>query len=297
MSERFRAPGKIPVTSNVTESEKPEPAASKTGRNLPVAIGVAIVLIAVVAASLFIRKEAFVALVFIACAVGLHELKRAFEKAELQIAYIPLVVGSAGILISAYTAGVEAAFIAFLLTAGVTALWHLFDDGGLEAVHLISASLFSAVYVPFMASFVIHMAAAPQDGHWRVVAFILVVIASDTGAYFTGILIGKHRMSPVVSPNKSWEGFVGGLVTASIVGALLAIFLLDTQWWIGALIGSVGALAGVLGDLAESLIKRDLNIKDMGTILPGHGGVLDRIDSLLVAAPAVFTVMVLLIPK
>lgn len=279
------------------QMEAPTTKSSRTGRNLPVAVAVALVLIGIVAASLFIRKEVFVGLVVVASAIALFELKRAFETADLHIAYIPLVVGSAGIILSAYTAGVEAAFVAFLLTAGVTTIWHLFDDSGLEAVHLISASLFSAVYVPFLASFVVHMVAAPQDGPWRVVTFILVVIASDTGAYFTGILRGKHKMSPVVSPNKSWEGFAGGVITASVVGAILGVTVLNTQWWIGALIGLVGSLAGVLGDLAESLIKRDLGVKDMGSILPGHGGVLDRIDSLLVAAPAVFAVMVLLVPK
>lgn len=271
--------------------------AKRGGRNIPVAIAVAVVLIAAVAASLFIWVEIFVGLAILACAFALWELRRGFIAAGIKIAYLPLVVGSAGMLISAFTAGVEAAFVAFILTAGVAVLWHIFDDTGERAIPDILASVFAAVYIPFMASFVVHMAAAPQDGHWRVVTFVLVVIASDTGAFFAGVTLGRHKMAPVVSPNKSWEGLAGGVALAAAVGILATIYLLDSAWWIGLVIGIAGAVTAVLGDLTESLIKRDLGVKDMGNLLPGHGGVLDRVDSILVAAPAVFAAMVFLIPK
>jgi phosphatidate cytidylyltransferase len=158
-----------------------------------------------------------------------------------------------------------------------------------------SASLFLIAYVPLLGSFVGLMLAGDQ-GVARVVTFVLVVVMSDLGGYVGGVLFGRHPMAPVISPKKSWEGFGGSIVFSTAAAILTAIFGLNTHWWVGLILGPLLVVAGTIGDLVESLIKRDLGIKDMSSFLPGHGGVMDRLDSLLLAAPVGWLIMYLLVP-
>jgi phosphatidate cytidylyltransferase len=143
--------------------------------------------------------------------------------------------------------------------------------------------VFTAAYVPLLCSFAALMV-VPPDGAARVLVFVIGVVASDVGGYTAGVLAGKHPMAPTISPKKSWEGFGGSLVTGMVAGALSVVFLLHGPWWAGVLTGALLVVSATLGDLVESLMKRDIGIKDMGTLLPGHGGVLDRLDSLLPTA-------------
>ncbi len=161
----------------------------------------------------------------------------------------------------------------------------------------VSASIFLVVYLGLFASFAT-LLVAPHDGHARVLAFLIMVVCSDTGGYAAGALLGKHPMAPTISPKKSWEGFAGSIITAMIGGALAVSLLpaLHHPWWQGAIIGGVLAVVSTMGDLAESLIKRDLGVKDMGTLLPGHGGVMDRMDSLLPSAVVAWALLSLFIP-
>jgi phosphatidate cytidylyltransferase len=131
-----------------------------------------------------------------------------------------------------------------------------------------------------------------EPGAAWIVFVLAITFISDTGAYFTGRLWGQHRMAPYISPKKSWEGALGGLLFAMLAGALLVHLLgLPIPTWAGALLGGIGSIAGQAGDLAESLIKRQVDIKDSGHIIPGHGGILDRIDSLLFTAPVLYYVI------
>ena len=136
---------------------------------------------------------------------------------------------------------------------------------------------------------------AEDDGAWRVFTFIVVTISSDIGGYALGVVAGKHPMAPSVSPKKSWEGFAGSAIACVVAGTLTVPLLLDGPWWAGLLVGLAAVLAATLGDLSESMIKRDLGIKDMGSVLPGHGGVMDRLDSLVIAAPVVWLLLHLMV--
>jgi phosphatidate cytidylyltransferase len=147
----------------------------------------------------------------------------------------------------------------------------------------------------FLAGFAALMLAAP-DGRQRIVVFILVTVFSDIGGYAVGVKFGKHPMAPSLSPKKSWEGFAGSVLSCALVGAISLPLLLDGPWWAGVLLGVVAAAAATLGDLIESSIKRDLGIKDMSTILPGHGGLMDRLDSLVVVAPVAWALLLLFVP-
>ncbi len=263
---------------------------TRAGRNLPVAVAVGVGLLIVVAASLIFRKELFGVVAVAAVGVGLWELAQAFSRRGVHIPLLPLLVGDIGILVSAYVAGPEALFVAFVLTVGGLVIWRVLDGSGPAALRDATAGTFAAAYLPLMGGFVMLMLAA-EDGAARVALFVLLCVANDTGGYAVGVLIGRHPLAPAVSPKKTWEGLAGSLVLACVVGVLGVHLMFDGDPAVGALLGVAAVAVATLGDLAESLLKRDLELKDMGSVLPGHGGVLDRIDSLLLAAPVIYLLL------
>jgi phosphatidate cytidylyltransferase len=194
----------------------------------------------------------------------------------------------------AWPFGLTAVAIAFAATALGVLLWRM-PAGAEHYVRDVTAGLFAAAYVPLFASFATLMTVAP-DGAARVLTFVICVVASDVGGYTVGVLAGRHPMAPTISPKKSWEGFAGSLVTGMVAGALSVLFLLHGPWWAGVLTGALLVVSATTGDLIESLVKRDLGIKDMGTLLPGHGGLLDRLDSLLPTALVAWAALGVLVP-
>ncbi len=271
------------------------PGASRSGRDLPVATAVGVGLLLAVGASLFLVKEVFGLLAVVAVGAALWELAQAFVRRGIHVPLLPLLVGAVGILLSAYTAGPEALFVAFILTVGGVVVWRILDGNGVPALRDATAGAFAAAYVPFLAGFVMLLLAEP-DGDWRVALFILLCVANDTGGYAVGVLIGRHPLAPSVSPKKTWEGLLGSLVLACVVGVVGIRLMFDGEPLVGVFLGVATVAAATMGDLAESMLKRDLELKDMGSLLPGHGGVLDRIDSMLLAAPLVYLVLEVLQP-
>jgi phosphatidate cytidylyltransferase len=263
---------------------------SRAGRNLPAAIGVASTLGAVVLASLLIVKAAFVGVVALAACGACWELTKALRTNGTRVPLLPLFVGAIGLQVAAYTGGAQATGVALALLVLVVLVWRM-AEGAENFLRDATAGVFVAVYVPFLASFTALMT-AESDGAKRVIVFFVVTACSDTGGYAAGVLSGgKHPMAPTISPKKSWEGLVGSLITAAAGGAVAMHFLLHGQFWQGAVIGLCAVGSATLGDLAESMIKRDLGIKDMGNLLPGHGGLMDRLDSLLATAPVVWLLL------
>jgi phosphatidate cytidylyltransferase len=269
-------------------------APSRAGRNLPAAIGVGLGLGALIIGSVVLRKELLLVVVIAAVAVGVWELRRALVRVSIHIPLVPSVVGSVSMLVSAYAGGGEALVVTLGLTCVGILLWRI-ADGVLDAVRDIAGGFFVAVYPSFLAGFAALMLAA-EDGAQRIVVFILVGVFSDVGGYAFGVLLGRHPMAPSVSPKKSWEGFAGSFITCVAGGSVAVVLLLDGPWWAGALLGAATAVAATVGDLAESTVKRDLGIKDMSTILPGHGGVMDRLDSLVLVAPVAWALLAALVP-
>ncbi|MBA4864964.1 phosphatidate cytidylyltransferase [Streptomyces sp. PSKA54] len=273
----------------------PAPQKKSAGRDLGAAIGVGVGLGAVILASLFIVKAVFVGVVAIAVVVGLWELtKRLKERKGIKAPLVPLAVGGAAMVVAGYLRGAEGAWVAMALTALAILVWRMTEppDGYLRDV---TAGAFAAFYVPFLATFVSLMLTA-DDGPWRVLTFLLLTVVSDTGAYAIGWRFGSHKLAPRISPGKTREGLVGAVTFAMAAGALCMEFLIDGgTWWQGLLLGLAVAASATLGDLGESMIKRDLGIKDMGTLLPGHGGIMDRLDSLLPTAPVVWLLFVVFV--
>jgi phosphatidate cytidylyltransferase len=239
-------------------------------------------------------KATFLIYVGVAIAIALTELAEAFGKRGIEIPVIPVAAGGAAILTCMYWLGSRATLAALALTVVVIFAWRL-PGGPSGYVKDVTAGVFALLYLPFLASFVAAML-APADGPRRVLTFIILTVCSDIGGYFAGITLGRHLMAPVISPKKTWEGFAGSAVACLVAGWLCVTLLLHGHAWQGLLIGAAAVLAAILGDLVESVIKRDLDIKDMGTLLPGHGGVLERLDSLLVVAPVAWLLLYLFIP-
>jgi phosphatidate cytidylyltransferase len=275
---------KAPMSSPEPE-EPPQPAKkpSRAGRDLPAAIAVALVLGAAILVSLLTVRYLFIGIIAVAIAVGTIEFAQALRRAAgIKLALIPLLVGGQAMIWLTWPFGLTGAMVAFALTVLACLLWRL--PGGADGyLRDSSASVFAAAYLPLFASFAA-MLVPPSDGVGRVLTFMIGVVASDTGGYAAGVLKGKHPMAPSISPKKTWEGFTGSLVAGIVGGALSVHFLLDGHVWQGVLFGAAIVLTATLGDLVESLIKRDLGVKDMGTMLPGHGGLMDRLDSLLPSA-------------
>ena len=267
---------------------------SRAGRNLPAAIGVGVALAALIVVTLYVWKPSFLAVVAAAVVIAVWELSNALKAERIRVPVVPVVVGALSILGAAYAGGSEPMLVALTLTVMATLLWRLPEnpDG---YVRDVTAGVFVTTYVPLLAGFAALLLRA-DDGADRVVVFIAVTVLSDIGGYVAGVLFGRHPMAPTISPKKSWEGFAGSALFTAVGGALLVTLLLDGLWWEGVVIGLAAMVAATLGDLGESMIKRDLGIKDMGSLLPGHGGMMDRLDSLLLAAPVTYLLLSWLVP-
>jgi len=270
----------------------PAPAKKSAGRDLRAAIGVGVGLGVVIIAALFIVKAVFVGVVVVAVVIGLWELtSRLAERKQIQAPLIPLAIGGTAMVVAGYLRGADGAWIAMALTALAVLVWRMAQPPD-NYLRDVTAAVFAAFYVPFLATFVVMMLAA-DDGPRRVLVFLLLTVISDTGAYAVGWRFGSHKLAPRISPGKTREGLAGAITFAMVAGALLMQYLIDDGlWWQGLLLGLAAATSATLGDLGESMIKRDLGIKDMGTLLPGHGGIMDRLDSLLPTAPVVWLLLV-----
>jgi phosphatidate cytidylyltransferase len=296
MSTDQEAEGGSPLEPVPMQPVPPPERRTRAGRNLPAAIAVGLGLGAVILVALYVWKPAFVAVIVAAAVLGVWELTHAFAADRIRVPVVPLAVGAAAIVVSAYAGGSEAMLVALALTVLAVMLWRAPENPN-GYVRDVTASTFAALYVPFLAGFAALML-RDDDGADRVVVFIALVVLSDVGGYVAGVLFGRHPMAPTVSPKKSWEGFCGSALFCAVGGAVTFSTLLDgAAAWQGALVGLAVMVTATLGDLGESMIKRDLGIKDMGSLLPGHGGIMDRLDSLLPAAPVAYLLLSWLVPS
>jgi len=286
----------------MADTSPPVPAPQKdhgrAGRDLKAAVASAVVLLGAIAASLAFWKPAFMFIVVAAVVVAIWELRQGLLAKDIDIPEQPLMLGGAIMVVVAYMWGAPALVTATAVTALVTMLWLL--RRGIDGyVRTATASVFTIVYVPFLGSFVALLLAEggrdgggiDNDGVAGIITFILVTIASDIGGYVAGVLFGKHPMAPVISPKKSWEGFAGSVLFTVAAGWALVVYLLDGDWWVGVCLGLIAAVMATLGDLCESVMKRDLGIKDMSQVVPGHGGLMDRLDSLLATVAPIWLVL------
>jgi phosphatidate cytidylyltransferase len=266
----------------------------RAGRDLRAAIAVGLSLAAIIVASLLLWRPAFLGVVTAAVVVGVLELTRALQAGGFRAPLVPALVGAVAIEVLAWTRGPTGLVTGFLATALAVLLWRL-AHGPNGYLRDASAGVLVALYVPLLAGFAV-LLLAPDDGVARVLAFIATVVASDVGGYAAGVMFGKHPMAPSISPKKSWEGMAGSVLACILVATPIIALTLEGPWWGGAVFGAALAVSATVGDLGESLIKRDLGIKDMGHLLPGHGGIMDRLDSLLPSAAVAYLLLSVLAP-
>lgn len=264
----------------------------RAGRNLPAAIGVGLLIGASVLAVLVFYPPAFLAVIVVAVMAALWELSNGLSRSGARVARLPTMVAGGCMVIATVLGGREALWVAFTAGSGAVLLWTIVERRQ-NAVKDVSLSIFALTYVGLMASFVAFMAGF-ERGNLLIIMFLATAIASDVGGYIAGVLMGRHPIAPRISPKKSWEGLAGSMLLAMTVGVLLAVFMLGELWWTGVVIGFLMPVFATLGDFSESMIKRDLRLKDMGTLLPGHGGVMDRLDSILPTAPVALLLFTLL---
>lgn len=265
---------------------------ARSGRNLIVAILIGIGFVALVAGTLLFQKQLFVIVTLAGVLLGVWELTRALQAGGKRLDVVPQLIVAAAIVLAAYFADPWFLWVLLFTGIAVIAVWRMVAqmsarDGRTygDVLSDILVSAFLPIYVPLLAA--LAMLLLRQDGgEWWVAMFICVAVSADTGAYAIGLWLGKHPLAPRVSPKKTWEGFGGAVAAALIVAVVMFMFVLHLPWWTGIIAGLLIVTVATLGDLGESLIKRDLGIKDMSSWVPGHGGLLDRLDSVLPSAAA-----------
>ncbi len=258
----------------------------RAGRKLGPSILVSLSLVAIVWASLAFEPVIFAALVTLAVCLGIREISRAFAQVETKISSNALIVATIGLSAATWQGGVAGLAVATAVALPIL-LINLLRNGPEGFVASATATTLVLVYLPFLAGFLI-LLGNESNGLAQVMTFVILVGCNDTFGYFVGVLIGKHPMAPKISPKKSWEGLIGSIVFTTLGGSLMFHYVLDIKWYLGALVGLLIVFTATSGDLIESAMKRDLHLKDMGSLLPGHGGILDRLDSVLLSAPALW---------
>ncbi|MFM7351225.1 MAG: phosphatidate cytidylyltransferase [Actinomycetota bacterium] len=264
----------------------------KAGRKLIPSILVGLALLGIIFSTIAFVPILFGLFVLMAVLLALHELSAAFNSRELKVNFAHLSIATTAVIASSWFAGLPG--LAISIVASIIGLLLLqLLNGTTGFVKSATATTFALMYPGFISGF-IFLLARSGDGFAYISLLVITVGLNDTFAYLTGVLIGKHPMAPKISPKKTWEGFIGGLIFAATGSAFAFNYLLDQELWVGALAGVIGALAATTGDLIESAIKRDLSLKDMGTLLPGHGGMLDRLDAALITAPVFWCIIELI---
>ena len=258
----------------------------RAGRKLFPSIAVSLFLVALIWFALAYRREIFAVVVAVAVLLGIREIVRAFNASGIYVPYAGLIIAALALSYATWNGGVAGLAVATAIAIPVL-LIQLLTRGPEGFVASATATTFSLLYLPFLGGFLI-LLGRTSTGLERVMTFVVLVGCNDTFGYIVGVLIGKHPLVPKISPKKSWEGLIGSLVFTTAGGILSFIYILDMQWWIGAVVGLMIVFTATCGDLIESAMKRDLALKDMGSLLPGHGGMLDRLDSVLISAPALW---------
>ncbi|GAA1488574.1 phosphatidate cytidylyltransferase [Brachybacterium sacelli] len=265
------------------------------GRNLPAAIAVGAGLGGVLLCALFLVPQAFAVLVSVVMVLAVLELTRALAQGGLRVPPVPLMVGVIGMAVSTVVFDAEGLLAATAVAVCVLILWRVSESMGLTALRDVAGGVFCLAWVAFLGCFTLLLFGLDQ-GPMLVLLAVLGSVGNDIGGYVAGVLFGSHPMAPGISPKKSWEGFAGSLLMGVGAVTTVGMLALDLPWWTGVVLGVVLVIVSTCGDLSESLLKRDLGIKDMGHLLPGHGGVLDRVDSILLAAPTTYIMLEVLLP-
>lgn len=265
---------------------------NRAGRELLPSIVVSVIILGAVFGALRVKPIIFAAFIWVVMLLAIREIVRAYKAGGIEVSGLPLYIAATGILGATWFGRIEGLAIGLAVTIPNVMVYLLLASPK-DFVKRSTAAVFALFYIPFLAGFTLLLAHSNSPIP-KILTLVILVSFNDTFAYLFGVLFGKHPMAPHISPKKTWEGFAGALIATTLGAALVFAYILDDYWWLGALVGLLGVITATCGDLIESAVKRDLQIKDMGAILPGHGGILDRVDSLLFTAPSVWLVFELI---
>jgi phosphatidate cytidylyltransferase len=271
----------------------------RTGRPLLTAIVVGLVLGGSLLVSLLVIKELYMVFAAVLILFATYELASALRAAGRDVPRIGAIIAGLAVVPATFYWGAAGHWLVTLAGIGFVSLWRIVEllrpshrSSWSAVLKDLGAGALIQAYVAFMAGFTV-LLTAQDGGQWWTLAFLIVVVSVDTGAYAAGVAFGRHKMAPLISPGKTWEGFAGSVAAALLAGILLSLFMLQQPWWVGVILGLAMTITATVGDLAESLIKRDLGIKDISTWLPGHGGFLDRLDSSLLSGAVAYTLFLI----
>ena len=258
----------------------------RAGRKLLPSILVSLLLLSLIFGSIYLQPLLFLALICIVITLGVRELTQAYRTGGIDLPDLPIIAATLIILLASWFGDTEGLAVSTGLIIPIL-MFLLLLISQKDFIKRSTSAVFSVFYLAVLGGFILLLANNP-DGGERILALVILIACNDTFAYFAGVIFGKHKMAPSISPKKSWEGLIGGLIASLIGGALIFHYTFDVAWYVGSAIGLMTVVTATCGDLIESAIKRDLAIKDMSNLLPGHGGIMDRLDSALFTAPAVW---------
>ena len=258
----------------------------RAGRKLLPSILVSLFLLTLIFGSITLEPKLFLALICIVIMLGVRELTHAYRAGGIELPDLPIMAAAFVILLASWFGGTEGLAVSTGLIIPIL-MFLLLLISQKDFIKRSTSAVFAVFYLAVLGGFIL-LVANDLDGGKRILALVILIACNDTFAYFAGVLFGKHKMAPSISPKKSWEGLIGGLIASVIGGGLVFHLAFETGWYVGSAIGVMTVVTATCGDLIESAIKRDLAIKDMSNLLPGHGGIMDRLDSALFTAPAVW---------
>ena len=258
----------------------------RAGRKLLPSILVSFLLLGLIFGTIAIAPLLFFAFIWVVIMIGIREIASAYRKGGIELPDYVLMIAATVLLVATWNGNTQGLAVSAGLTIPIL-MFALLLISQKDFIKRSTSAVFITFYLAVLGGFIL-LLANDADGALRIFTLVALIACNDTFAYFAGVLLGKHKLAPNISPKKSWEGLIGGAVAAIIGGAVIFHFLFETNWIIGAAIGLMTVVTATCGDLIESAIKRDLAIKDMSNLLPGHGGIMDRLDSALFTAPAVW---------
>jgi phosphatidate cytidylyltransferase len=258
----------------------------KAGRKLFPSIAVSLLLLGLIFGTINTQPLLFFGFIWIVIMIGIREITAAYGKGGIDLPDYVLMIAATVLLVATWNGNTQGLAVSAGLMIPIL-MFTLLVISQKDFIKRSTSAVFITFYLAVLGGFILLLANHP-DGATRIFALVALIACNDTFAYIAGVLIGKHKIAPSISPKKSWEGLIGGAIAAVIGGSVIFHYLFETTWYVGALIGVMTVVTATCGDLIESAIKRDLAIKDMSNLLPGHGGIMDRLDSALFTAPAVW---------
>jgi len=258
----------------------------RAGRKLLPSILVSLLLLAIIFTTINTEPLLFFGFIWVVIMIGVREIAHAYRKGGIELPDYVLMIAATVLLVATWSGETEGLAVSAGLTIPIL-MFTLLLISQKDFIKRSTSAVFITFYLAVLGGFILLLANHP-DGALRILALVVLIACNDTFAYIAGVLLGKHKLAPSISPKKSWEGLIGGAIASIVGGSLIFHYLFEVNWIVGAAIGVMTVITATCGDLIESAIKRDLAIKDMSNLLPGHGGIMDRLDSALFTAPAVW---------